>query len=491
MRAPDSNPRPPLAFYGGPWVSFLPFAIFVAAIVVTTFAWGSISDGALWLPAFLALVIPFFLARDKRAYTEALVGGMASREAIAPVVCWLFAGVFSALLRASGLAGAIAGLAASAGVGATPFLIVAFGASALFATASGTGFGTIAAGMGVIYPAGIALGCDPALLAGTIISGAVLGDNLAPVSDTTICSALSQGVDVPGVVRSRLKYAAAASGLTVVALLVLGGLLNGSPTPQATSHELDASALLMLVPVLLTVAVAVRTGDIVAATTVGIVCAAVVGVLSGQFAPFSTEPGANALVSLSGEGLDRTVGGILCNGLSGMVQVCVLALLLFGSTAIMRAGGGDARLLQTLGKVARTPRSTEFVISAMVIVLSCIMGLNAPAILAVGASFAKPLAQAQGISPYRTANLLDAQSNTLVYALPWTPGIVFTMGFAAETSAPLTALQITPFVVYGYALLAVMAASILLGIGRHDGPKGTAAGESPCTSSEKRPQTCD
>ncbi len=119
------------------------------------------------------------------------------------------------------------------------------------------------------------------------------------------------------------------------------------------------------------------------------------------------------------------------------------------------------------------------------------MGLNAPAILAVGASFAKPLAQAQGISPYRTANLLDAQSNTLVYALPWTPGIVFTMGFAAETSAPLTALQITPFVVYGYALLAVMAASILLGIGRHDGPKGTAAGESPCTSSEKRPQTCD
>ena len=56
------------------------------------------------------------------------------------------------------------------------------------------------------------------------------------------------------------------------------------------------------------------------------------------------------------------------------------------------------RQLQALGKVARTPRSTEFVISAMVVALSCIMGLNAPAILAVGASFAKPLAQAQGIS---------------------------------------------------------------------------------------------
>ena len=92
-----SSAKPALAFYGGPWVSFLPFAIFVAAIVLTTFVWGSISDGALWLPAFLALVVPFFLARDKRAYTEALVGGMASREAIAPVECWLFACVFSAL----------------------------------------------------------------------------------------------------------------------------------------------------------------------------------------------------------------------------------------------------------------------------------------------------------------------------------------------------------------------------------------------------------
>ena len=246
----------------------------------------------------------------------------------------------------------------------------------------------------------------------------------------------------------------------------------------------------MLVPVLLTVAVAVKTGDIVAATTVGIVLAAAVGALSGQFAVFSTAPGANALVTLTGEGLDRAVGGILYNGLSGMVQVCVLALLLFGSTAVMRAGGGDERLLQALGKVARTPRSTEFVISAMVVALSCIMGLNAPAILAVGASFAKPLAQAQGISPYRTANLLDAMSNTLVYALPWTPAVVFTMGFAPETSAPLSALHITPFVVYGYALLVVMVASILLGIGRRDGEKTAAVGESPCTSGQKAPQAC-
>lgn len=54
-----------LQFYGGEWMSFLPLVIFLALIIVTTFVWGSISDGALWLPAFLALLLPFFLAKDK------------------------------------------------------------------------------------------------------------------------------------------------------------------------------------------------------------------------------------------------------------------------------------------------------------------------------------------------------------------------------------------------------------------------------------------
>jgi len=200
-----------LEFYGGEWMSFIPFIVFLVLIVMTTFVAGSISDGALWIPAFMALIVAFFFAKDKKNYSEVIINGMASKEAIIPVVCWIFAGVFSRILRESGLAGGIAGMAASLGISGTFFIIVSFLASAVFATASGTGFGTIAAGMGVLYPAGVALGAHPALLAGAIVSGGAFGDNLAPVSDTTICSATSQGVDVPGVVRSRLKYALTAA----------------------------------------------------------------------------------------------------------------------------------------------------------------------------------------------------------------------------------------------------------------------------------------
>ena len=432
-----------LEFYGGTWMSFLPFVIFIAMIILTTFFWQSISDGALWVPAFAAILIPFFLAKDKKHYADAVIEGMASKEAIIPVVCWIFAGVFSRILRMSGLADGIAGVAASAGVGPIAFAVVTFLGSALFATASGTGFGTIAAGMGVLYPAGVALGAPPALLAGAIISGGAFGDNLAPVSDTTICSATSQEVDVPGVVKSRLKYALVAGAITIACIIIYGNLSHVQINAEAVNYEFNPMTLVMLIPVAITIYIAIKTGDIIIATSVGIVLGCLTACLCGLFDLIQIDSDATipAVLSVHGDAsaLERVVDGVIYTGISSMLQVCILALLLFGSISVMRAGQGDLLLLRSLEKVARGPRSAEGTISVMIILLSSIMGLNAPAILTVGASFAKPLSKKYGISPYRTANLMDAQSNTFVYCLPWTPAMIYTLGFAADSAAPLTA----------------------------------------------------
>lgn len=464
-----------LDFHGGEWMSFIPFIVFLVLIIMTTFVAGSISNGALWIPAFMALIVAFFFAKDKKFYSEVIIRGMASREAIIPVVCWIFAGVFSRILRESGLAGGIAGVAANMGISGTFFVVVSFLAAALFATASGTGFGTIAAGMGVLYPAGVALGAHPALLAGAIVSGGAFGDNLAPVSDTTICSATSQGVDVPGVVKSRLKYALTAAAITIVGIIIFGMTSSGGGAPVGPI-EYEAIALIMLIPVAITIYVAIKTGDIIVATTIGIVLASATAVLTGIMDFIQIDPAGDvtkkALFRVAGEGLDRTVDGVIYTGISSMIQVVLLAILLFGSIAIMRAGRGDVKLLQSLGKVAKTARGAEFTIMGMTISLSALMGLNAPAILAIGASFAKPLSRKHGISPYRTANLLDATSCTLVYSLPWTPAIIYTIGFTRGGIHPLTALEVTPFVFYAFAMLVVMVGSTLLGIGREDNMNG-------------------
>jgi Na+/H+ antiporter NhaC len=63
---------------------------------------------------------------------------------------------------------------------------------------------------------------------------------------------------------------------------------------------------------------------------------------------------------------------------------------------------------------------------------------------------------------------MDAQSNTFVYSLPWTPAIIYTLGFAADSNAPLIATDIAPYVFYAYVMLVVMFATIFLGIGQND-----------------------
>ncbi len=474
-----------LEFYGGEWMSFLPFIIFITLIIVNTFHFGSISDGALWVPAFTALVVSFFFAKDKRHYSATIIKGMASEKSIIPIVCWLFAGVFSNVLKTSGLAEGMAGLAASMGIKGTAFIIITFISSAVFATATGTGFGTIAMGMGVLYPAGIALGCHPGLLAGSIISGGAFGDNLAPISDTTISSATSLGVDVTGVVKSRIKYALSAGLITIVGIIIVSSKYTGNIGGAVEAIEYNKKTLFMLIPVVITIYVAIKTGDIIIATIVGIVVGSIfsVGLGLADFIQIDqAEAVKPAIIQIYGEGLDRTVDGIIYAGLSGMIQVIILALLLFGSIEIMHAGNGDGRLLVALGRVVKTSRGAEFTISIMIIILSGLMGLNAPAILTVGPSFAKPIADQYGISPYRAANLLDAQSNTLVYALPWTPAIIYTMSFARDTLAPLSAVDIAPYVFYSYAMLLVMFTTIILGIGRYDNLEGQALEEAKSKS---------
>ncbi len=459
-----------LEFYGGEWISFLPFLVFLVLIIVTTFIFGSLSDGALWIPPFLAIIFGFFFAKDKHEYSDAIIGGMASKEAIIPIVCWLFTGVFSRILRESGLALAVAGFAANMGVGSTAFAVITFIASAIFATATGTGFGAIATGMGVLYPAAIAIGVYPPIAAGAIISGAAFGDNLAPVSDTTIASATSQGIDVPGVVRSRLKYSIAAGAIVILAILIFapGKAMSGS---AAGAIVYNPASFFMFIAVIATIVIAIKTGDIIIATIIGSIVGAGIGIMLGLFdfiqidVVNATKP---ALFSVYGESTNRIFGGLIQVGLSSMIQVSILALLLFGTVSVMRKGNGDIKLLNALNKVTNTRVGAELTISAMVLILTAFMGLNAPAIMVVGASFGKPLGQKHGISPYRIANLLDAQANTVCYSVPWSPSLIFALGLAADTSAPLAALDITANVFYAYAMLAVMLVSIFVGIGQND-----------------------
>ncbi len=107
------------------------------------------------------------------------------------------------------------------------FVAFTFIASCIVSTATGSSIGTMFIAFPIFYPAGIMLGANEMMMAGCIVSGAIFGDNLAPISDTTIASASTQQfkngkpADIGGVVSSRIKYSAVAGLITIVIFAVL------------------------------------------------------------------------------------------------------------------------------------------------------------------------------------------------------------------------------------------------------------------------------
>lgn len=453
-----------LEFYGGGWVSFLPFLFFVIiAIYISVLKAPDIKG--MWVGAITGLMITFFFAKDKIRYSEVIIEGMADKIAITPVACWIFAGLFATILKSTGLVEGITWAAYHVGAKGTLYVIITFFACALFATATGTGFGTIIAGVSVLYPAGVLLGANPMVLLGTIVGGGAFGDNLAPVSDTTICSATSQGADVGGVVRSRLRYTIAASIITLLFIIIFGG--RGTEAVQAVPYEelsayMNPKGLIMLIPAILTIYLAIKKGDIIYASTIGTVASLIVAGLAGLVT-------LDQLVSIE----DGAVNGIIVNGIGGMIDICILALLVLACVHIMQDGGGDKKLLGVAEKFVKTARGAEASIAGLVIIMSTIMGLNAPPILAVGTSYAKPIGEKFKIHPYRRANLLDSTANTLVYSVPWSTALLLTQTLTKDVHAQfgdaipiITADQLWPYVVYCWAMLAVMLFAIVSGWGR-------------------------
>jgi Na+/H+ antiporter NhaC len=465
-----------LTFYGGRLVSFVPILMFVVVAIYIATAMTEVTIQGMWVGILIGIIITFFLAKNKELYGETIIKGMSARVALVPVAAWIFAGIFATVMRSSGMVDGILWLAVKTGASGTSFVIVTFIACAVFATAAGTGFGTIAAGMGVLYPAGVLLGAHPLLLAGAIIGGGAFGDNLAAISDTTISSAASQDTDVGGVVKSRIKYAVAAAVIAIVIMVVLG-LVNGG-TAKALPYEalapyMNPLGLVMFIPALLTIFFAVKTGNIIYSLIIGIALSIV----------FALVTGLNSFT-----GIFSVTDGAILNGVSGwMADLSILVILMSAGIHVMTDGGGGDALVAFGHKIIKkSVFGLELSTALLELLFSGVMSLNAPAILAVGLSFTKPLGDKFKLHPYRRANLLDAFSCTLVYTLPWSAAVLFASGLTKAASEEfagvpfLSPIAITPWVIYAWVLLAVMFFAVFTGWGRiYTAPDGSPTKEKP------------
>lgn len=449
-----------LEMYGGLWGGIIPLLILIIVLIWLSVA-GKGSPIGFWAGGWLAIAVGLFFAKNKRDYCDCVMRGLGDRNGIVIVTAWLFAGVFGKLMVAGGLVEGLLWFGLETGATGALFTVLAFIAAMLFSVGTGTSTGTVLSLIPVLYPAGVFLGANPVMLAAGILSGAAFGDNLAPVSDTTIVSAFTQEATMKDVVRSRAPLALSAAAISAVVLLITGGGGQIADLPSIEASMFPAG-LLMLISFAVVVGSALAGRHIIESLIYGNVSAVILGMINGKIAW-------SDVLRLPAE--RGATSGLIQDGISGVTGAIIFALLVLAVTQVMvESGVMDSILRWAQRTIAKTVRQAEASIIGVTILASIPIAANAPALLLVGPSFVKPLGERFNLAPARRANLMDCAVCTIFFTIPWHIAVIVwysTLSSAAQSwNLPLPSIGAAALNPYTWALLAVLIFSVITGWNR-------------------------
>ena len=354
-----------------------------------------------------ALALGLWLARRRGVPAQpTLLSGMGDANVMLMCLIFLLAGAFAMVSKGVGAVDAVVAL----GLGSLPPALVLPGlflVAALVSLSIGTSMGTVAAVVPIALGVADASGLDRVLVTGAVVGGAMFGDNLSIISDTTIAATRSQGAEMRDKFRENFKIAAPAALATVLLLASLG-----DSAPVAASD--DASPWLVL-PYVLVLGLAVAGLDVVVVLGIGLVAA-------GAFGLWATPD--YGLVEFAGD---------TYAGFESMVEITLLSILIGGLAALIKATGGLDWLAGVIARFARGHagrRSGELGIAALAAGSDALTANNTVAILVTG-SLARDIAQRHGISPRRAASVLDIFACVVQGVLPYGAQILLAASLAA------------------------------------------------------------
>ncbi|XQW86516.1 Na+/H+ antiporter NhaC family protein [Thalassotalea piscium] len=341
------------------------------------------------LPASIAIIpaVLFAIYLGKESLNDKVsqfIEGAGHQNIITMCVIYLLAGAFATVAKATGSVDASVQL----GLSIFPDYLLLPGlfiVAAFLSTAMGTSMGTIAAiapiALGFIESANL----DAGVVAGCIISGAIFGDNLSIISDTTIASTRSQGAQMKDKFKVNFKFAIPAA----IACIVIYSLI-GTTIP----HQLAADvSVIGLIPYVTILALALMGVNVFAVLIVGIILAAVIGMFTNDYQ------------------LSAWVSDIN-QGFASMQDIFILALFIGGLSELARRQGGLAALTDLVERMAKKispkndKRASGIGIAALAFSCNFFTANNTVSIIITGET-AKDLATDGNISPAQSASLLD------------------------------------------------------------------------------------
>lgn len=351
---------------------------------------------------------------------EIMAQGVGDKNMITMLLIFLVAGAFVGVVGRSS-AESVAYFMLSM-IPARFAVAVLFVVACFVSTAMGTSVGTITLITPIAVAVAKASGFGLPLCIGSVMGGAMFGDNLSFISDTTIAACNGQGCAMKDKFRENFKIAFPAAFVTLILILVLSFRteLSGAVTQEYN--------LIQIIPYVLVLAGGMIGINVFVVLLIGIVSGAFIMLVTGQTAP--TDMLAN-----------------MGSGAAGMFETCMVAILVAAMCALIREYGGFEALLSVIRKVFKGKKGGQLGMGLLVGAMDIATANNTVAIVMAN-PIAKEMSEEYGVTSRKTASLLDTFSCIFQGVIPYGAQMLVAISAARELGFEVSAFEIIPKLFY-------------------------------------------
>jgi len=413
---------------GNIW-ALLPFVVFLCLFIGS----GIVLKDFYKFPVIVAISIACIVAimmNRKTALSvkiDLFTKGAGNPGVMLMVIIFLLAGAFSGTASSMGAVEATVNFALSI-IPANLLVVGLFVIACFISLAMGTSVGTIVA----LAPIGAGISAQTeiviTLIMGAIVGGAMFGDNLSFISDTTITAVRTQGAEMKDKFKVNFFIVLPAAIVTCIILAIL----TMGQTATVEIHQYD---WYKMIPYLFVIIFALIGGNVFVVLTGGIVIAGIIGLFDGSYTLMT---------------LIQAVG----DGISGMFEMALLAILIAGMVEMIKFNGGIDYLLHIATRRIKSKRDAQFAIAGLVGLTNLATANNTIAILIAG-PLAKNIADNYEIEPRKSASILDIFSCTIQGIIPYGAQLIVAAGVAGISPIFIMQYCYYPILIAVCAIIAI------------------------------------
>ena len=406
-----------------------PLIIFLSIYLVASVIMGDFYKMPITVAFLVASIVAVATSSGGRLHKriDLFCKGAANSNIMLMVWIFILAGAFAQTAKAVGAVDATVNLALSV-LPDTLLLAGMFIAACFISLSMGTSVGTIVALTPVAVGIATQTDLNTPFMVAIVVGGAMFGDNLSFISDTTIVATRTQGCNM----KDKFKVNSLIV-IPVAILITIIYLFQGSEittTPTVTPIE-----WLKVIPYILVLTTALVGVNVMIVLLLGILCSGIVGIITGsiQFWEWIAAIG---------------------TGISGMGELIIITLLAGGMLEMIRYNGGIAYIIQKLTTNVKSKKGAELSIAALVSFADLCTANNTIALIMSG-PIAKDIANRFGVDPRKSASLLDTFSCFVQGIIPYGAQLLMAAGLASITPLAIMQYLYYPYLMGVAALLAI------------------------------------